>query len=968
MITHLQKYRLDFLLMALIVIIGAAMLLFRIGQVPPLFPWSDESEVASDAVASLKSGLQLIYPIQRSGGSIGVWVETGWMALFGKDLLGLRIFNGLINLASALFLYLLVRQMPFKEFSNVADKRWLSATAALLFAVSTWLLGLARIATPNWSMVPLMTSLAFFLFWLGLNTNRWGYFVAAGAVMGLFLYGYLPGYLVVSVPAIFLVLVWLLKLDSRQFCKPAFCLLTFPAALVVAFPALLYFIQNPILVTNRPIQLVNNSELAESDSMIQGGLDMLSTFGLLPNWLLQGNFEHLVFDPVATIFFVTGLLLAVWRWKDPAHLFLIIWWGVMLAPAVLSKSASEGFIFEVWRRGVGAQPASFILAALGLAGVARWLHRKWLARFNKTVFFGLTTSAVLIISAAFSYQLYFKQWANNPAIPLLFAQTPVNMVEWMEDSAADTLFLYPMRPNVSYTTRPELFTVRYLFDGPAQAAFPKLNEDNVNQDLADLLDTHQPKQIKLMLPQHITVDPKGYFEYALAAVGEVTAHETLFGFNVTTFTVNNLDAPDIPFAPSGIPFGDALQLAGYKLESGRPAAGETMGVALQWRKTNNDAVTDYSAGLALFDDQGYEIAKVDKPLLNGNHLTTRHWSPGDEAAVYYALPIPPDAPPGLYTLRLVAYNTESGAQLAPAGGLPDLSLPLAELDLQLNPNPIDSALLTIAQPIGTRFPNGLHLLGAETDATIRQRPGDSLRVTLLWQAAEPVANNIGLMLALAQPDRNPIPLYEQPQPLIAGYPVSKWPVDQIYRANYRITFPPPLDSGDYQLALGLIDLDTRQPIAEQLLGPVTVEARAHVFEAPALTHQLNADFSATAGRKLIRLLGFEPVEPESSQFNVAVKLQWQALQSMPESYKVFLHLVDSSGQIISQIDMRPQQGAAPTTGWLPGEIIEDTLTLPRPADTGSGPYQVILGVYNETSGQRLRSGQQDYVILLDQIQ
>jgi hypothetical protein len=46
-------------------------------------------------------------------------------------------------------------------------------------------------------------------------------------------------------------------------------------------------------------------------------------------------------------------------------------------------------------------------------------------------------------------------------------------------------------------------------------------------------------------------------------------------------------------------------------------------------------------------------------------------------------------------------------------------------------------------------------------------------------------------------------------------------------------------------------------------------------------------------------------------------------------------------------------GAAPTTTWLPGEIIADAYSLPLPADLPAGEYRLIVGFYNPTTGERL---------------
>jgi hypothetical protein len=305
---------------------------------------------------------------------------------------------------------------------------------------------------------------------------------------------------------------------------------------------------------------------------------------------------------------------------------------------------------------------------------------------------------------------------------------------------------------------------------------------------------------------------------------------------------------------------------------------------------------------------------------------------------------------------VVAYNAETGALLPPVDGEVDLSFSLAEIKVLPRATPDDPARLAIAQPLAVRFPNGLALVGANPIVSVNH-PGDQLWVSLWWQTDELLGQNIGLVLALAVLDGEPVRLFETPQPLIMDYPTMTWQIGHVYRANYRVLLPATLETNDYVLALRLFDLETLDPLAEQLLYPVSVEARPHVFDAPVLAQPLNVDFG-----EVIRLLGFEWAELSGPE--VRLKLQWQALREMSDSYKIFLHLTNAGGQIVGQLDTLPQQGAAPTTSWLSGEIIEDELTLTVPSEL-SGPYQLVVGLYNKKTGQRLRAGQKDYVVLFE---
>lgn len=84
-----------------------------------------------------------------------------------------------------------------------------------------------------------------------------------------------------------------------------------------------------------------------------------------------------------------------------------------------------------------------------------------------------------------------------------------------------------------------------------------------------------------------------------------------------------------------------------------------------------------------------------------------------------------------------------------------------------------------------------------------------------------------------------------------------------------------------------------------------------------------------------------------------LNITWQPLQPFSDNLKVFVHLVDSNENILVQFDGQPRAGLYPTSQWIPGEIIKDNYPLPFPAKAPSGPYRVFLGLYNETTLERL---------------
>lgn len=78
---------------------------------------------------------------------------------------------------------------------------------------------------------------------------------------------------------------------------------------------------------------------------------------------------------------------------------------------------------------------------------------------------------------------------------------------------------------------------------------------------------------------------------------------------------------------------------------------------------------------------------------------------------------------------------------------------------------------------------------------------------------------------------------------------------------------------------------------------------------------------------------------------IQVLITWDVLESFPESYTVFIHIIDRNGQILTQRDAAPLGGSRPTNTWRPGETLLDTHTLVLPREASPGDYWVAIGLY-----------------------
>lgn len=82
---------------------------------------------------------------------------------------------------------------------------------------------------------------------------------------------------------------------------------------------------------------------------------------------------------------------------------------------------------------------------------------------------------------------------------------------------------------------------------------------------------------------------------------------------------------------------------------------------------------------------------------------------------------------------------------------------------------------------------------------------------------------------------------------------------------------------------------------------------------------------------------------------LTVTLAWQAVAKIDQDYTVFVHLLDTSGNIAGQLD-RPPAGY-PTSDWRPGELVLDEFTFDLPAQPG--PFRLETGFYYLPTLERL---------------
>ena len=96
---------------------------------------------------------------------------------------------------------------------------------------------------------------------------------------------------------------------------------------------------------------------------------------------------------------------------------------------------------------------------------------------------------------------------------------------------------------------------------------------------------------------------------------------------------------------------------------------------------------------------------------------------------------------------------------------------------------------------------------------------------------------------------------------------------------------------------------------------------------------------------------------------LTLTLNWRVEQLPNARYKVFVHLLDASGQVVAQRDGEPVGDLRITTTWRMGETIVDNYGIFIEPGTPPGEYRIEIGVYRADDGARLPIGDGDHLIL-----
>ncbi len=216
---------------------------------------------------------------------------------------------------------------------------------------------------------------------------------------------------------------------------------------------------------------------------------------------------------------------------------------------------------------------------------------------------------------------------------------------------------------------------------------------------------------------------------------------------------------------------------------------------------------------------------------------------------------------------------------------------------------------------------------------------DWLNVRVRWGATQAIAENYDVCFKLISSigTTNQVDCF----PLSTEWQSSQWSENEMVESIYAIQVSPFLISDTYTLAAEIPELD---PNKQMMLDS---------FQFSAIPRLFNADFDSAVYANWENKIELADFEPSLTEDHLSIDLTWVAQERVDQSYKIFVHLIDSQTlELVGQVDTIPRDWQYPTNWWEKNEIITDTLAIPI-SDLGDGSYQLWIGLYDIESGERM---------------
>lgn len=944
--------------LALIVLVAAFLRLYRLHEVPSGL-YGDEAFKGVEAQRLLRGGyLPIFFEGNYGEEPLYTYLVALSFLLFGASGWAIRLVAATAGLATIPLIYLLARELfPPEE----GQPSLVGLLAAFWLATSYWHITYSRFGIEP-VLLPLFITLASYFLWRGLRSKRRWPFIWSGLFLGTSLYTYQAARLWPFVLFLFLgYFLW----RERQFRRVHLTnvLFLFTVAFMVFLPLGIYALAHPHIYLARAAMLyVLNPEQSGGSPLLAFLTSLARTVAMFASGgdssLFRNPASRALLDPVTLLCLLLGLGVSLSTHRKSGHLFLLIWFAVMLFPAVLT-----GVDLPHFSRAIGILPVVCIFPALGVEATWLWLNRSGVPRTLNYLFWS-GVLCLLAFTAFLNCRDYFVPWQERPELRKGLDGIFVDTAQLMNArNLPEAVWILPVTPVAEADYRQD--TIDFLYQGLTPYYFLLLDEATAPSELTRIC---KGKRRALLIDWQDYIlkeaylaafgDPKGLLSFLFHKYGRELKMEAFEGFDLVTFELP--PSPDFAiarsFEPLSINFGNEIELTGAsyggsslyetstssEVEKKVLPSGKSGWIVLRWQGLTT-MPKDYKVGVYLVDEEGHLVGQIDKLLLSNHLRPTSHWEPGQVEIDYYTLPSLPATPPGEYYIEVAVYDEETLSRLPIVGRVSRMQT--AEVGTLQVVEPLLPPLVEPQVKLEVEIAPRVRLLGYDLPGE-KVEPGEEIPLTLYWEALEDVGSDYLLSLQLRDGEGK-VWGEEVGRPVDGRYPTLEWEKGEVIRDWHKMGVEAGASEGAYTLFLKV--MERGRVMGERALATIMVEGRPHQFAIPTIQYPLQARVGED-----IEFLGYDLSSREVKAGGVLdLTLYWQALGEMERSYTVFVHLLDERSQIWGQKDTIPGGGSMPTTGWVEGEVITDRYEFMVMPEAPAGHYLLECGLYWAETGERL---------------
>jgi 4-amino-4-deoxy-L-arabinose transferase-like glycosyltransferase len=667
-----QWHRWEWVLLALILCLAVLLRVWQLDRVPPGLT-HDEASNGHDAAGVLRGIRPLYFTVGYGHEPLYPYSVAASMALLGTTDITLRLTTVAWGLALILLTYGFVRRL----FGSLP-----ALLTAALMATSFWCVMTSRVGLRAITLAVTFTGSAY-CFWRAYPQSagessrprwRWVWWGLSGVFLGASIYTYMASRAMPAVYVLFLAYILVLRLFGvrKQAARQQWAgiiLLLLIAALVAA--PLLHFLgthpeaEQRIGQLSRPLREAAQGDFSGLWRRVSRTLPMFTVQGD-PLWLYNIPGRPLL-DTVSGALFYAGILVCLWHWRNPHYVFLLLWLIAGVGPALVTGPDATVL------RSIAAQPAVFVIAALALATIVRFLYER-VGKWGRSM--GIAGVVVLMAGTGLrTAHDYFTVWGEHRDVRVAYHHTLVQEVRYLDaQSEGGTVAfssIYPGRfhdpYSVEITLRRDDLSIRW-FDGRSALVFPVGGQARVfvpsiaplDGVLEPILSAHASHLHTENLRPDDLIPRFDVYRFdaagALAAILPAMEGTPIYWCPSDWFSADDPLADYEPLSPP-VNFGSAVELVGYDLRTPAVGAGEEVELLTLWRvrtPLDLEAVTFTH----LLDDGGQVVGQMDRL-----DVPSWHWQPGDAFVQVHRFPVDAGATPGLYHLEVGIYTREDLARL-----------------------------------------------------------------------------------------------------------------------------------------------------------------------------------------------------------------------------------------------------------------------------------------------------------------